>query len=312
MTLLSSVAPVDETPLESYLAEQADLTAVERFAQRHEHELVPVQARYYRDLLPLTLPDAGQQYGFEVDLDACTGCKACVAACHSLNGLDEGESWRSVTLLTGGTPVRPAQQVVTSACHHCVEPACLQGCPVDAYEKDPVTGIVSHLDDQCIGCSYCTLSCPYEVPLYNHDRGIVRKCDMCKDRLSEGEAPACVQSCPNGAIAIKIVDTATVVAQAAGSTLVPGLTPPSSITVPTTAYRSERRAPAAAATTTSKAALQPAPRSVSSRSTRSVTNAPTESWVSTSMTESDGWARAGAALRCATSLLTTGARRSLR
>lgn len=115
----------------------------------------------------------------------------------------------------------------------------MSGCPVDAYEKDPITGIVSHLDDQCIGCSYCTLTCPYEVPAYDHRRGIVRKCDMCAGRLAEGEAPACVQGCPNRAIAITVVDVAEMIAVSASGALVPGA-PPSSITVPTTEYRSAR------------------------------------------------------------------------
>ena len=239
MTLLSAVDPVDETPIDRYLQLQADLTAVERFSQRHEADVLPAQQRYYRDLIPLDRPRAGQQYAFAVDLDACTGCKACVAACHSLNGLDEGESWRSVTLLAGGTAAAPFQQTVTSACHHCVDPACLNGCPVDAYEKDPITGVVSHLDDQCIGCSYCTLTCPYEVPIFNNGRGIVRKCDMCQGRLAAGEAPACVQACPNEAISIEVVDVAAATAAAASGALVPGA-PPSAITVPTTMYRSTR------------------------------------------------------------------------
>jgi DMSO reductase anchor subunit len=68
-----------------------------------------------------------------------------------------------------------------------------------------VTGIVRHLDDQCIGCSYCILKCPYDVPKFNLKRGIVRKCDMCQGRLAEGEAPACVQACPNEAIKIRVV-----------------------------------------------------------------------------------------------------------
>ena len=240
MTILSAVAAVDETPIDRYLEAQADLTAVERFSQRHDAETPPLNVRYYRDLIPLTVPQPGQQYAFDVDLDACTGCKACVAACHSLNGLDDGESWRSVTMLSGGTTIAPFQQTVTSACHHCVDPACLNGCPVDAYEKDPVTGIVVHLDDQCIGCRYCTLSCPYEVPQYNKRSGIVRKCDMCHGRLVAGEAPACVQACPNGAISIAVVDVAAVtVATTERGSLMPGM-PPSAITRPTTTYRSER------------------------------------------------------------------------
>ena len=61
-------------------------------------------------------------------------------------------------------PELPVLQHVTTACHHCLDPACLNACPVDAYEKDPVTGIVRHLDDQCFGCQYCTLACPYDAP----------------------------------------------------------------------------------------------------------------------------------------------------
>ena len=229
------------TPLDWYLAEQADLSAVERFARRHDADAPPAQARYYRDLIPLAQPGPGQQYGFEVDLDACTGCKACVTACHALNGLDDGESWRRVGSVRIDAP-RPYQQTVTAACHHCVEPACLAGCPVNAYEKDPVTGIVVHLDDQCIGCRYCVLTCPYEVPRYNATRGIVRKCDLCADRLGTGEAPACVQSCPNAAIRVSLVEVADARASAvAGATLVPGA-PASSITVPTTTYTSLRGA----------------------------------------------------------------------
>ena len=237
MTLLSAVTAVEETPVDRFLAEQADLTAVERFAQRHHAAREPAQARYYRDLVPLTAPGPGQQYGFEVDLDACTGCKACVVACHSLNGLDDGESWRSVTTVTGTVAGGPFQQTVTSACHHCVDPACMNGCPVDAYEKDPATGIVVHLDDQCIGCSYCTLTCPYEVPVLNHARGIVRKCDMCRGRLAEGEAPACVQACPNQAIAVRVVDTSVLVAASAAAPIA-GM-PPATITIPSTVYRTD-------------------------------------------------------------------------
>ena len=226
--------------LGQYLSSQQDLTAVERFARRHASGEVPDQ-RLYSELIPLQRPKPGEQYAFQVDLDACTGCKACVSACHHLNGLDEveAETWRSVGLLHGGSPTAPVQQTVTTACHHCVDPACMKGCPVNAYEKDPVTGIVRHLDDQCIGCQYCTLTCPYEVPQYSKSRGIVRKCDMCSDRLADNEAPACVQACPNEAISIRIVDTARVLEDAQADTFLPGAPSPG-ITVPTTSYVTER------------------------------------------------------------------------
>ena len=201
------VASKDNFPLiAELLAEQQTLaTPVAKFSDAHERGAAPAMAAVYRDLIPLTAPKAGEQYAFEVELDACTGCKACVSACHSLNGLDETETWRDVGLLVGGTDRKPFQQTVTTACHHCADPGCLNGCPVLAYEKDPVTGIVRHLDDQCIGCQYCVLKCPYDVPKYNARLGIVRKCDMCHGRLAEGEAPACVQACPTQAIRIVTV-----------------------------------------------------------------------------------------------------------
>ena len=230
------------TLIDDLLAEQGSLTAVERFAQKHQQHALPAQARYYRDLIPIEKPRPGEQYAFAVDLDACTGCKACVSACHSLNGLDEDEMWRTVGLIHSDAPDEPYQQTVTSACHHCEDPACANGCPVLAYEKDAATGIVRHLDDQCIGCQYCVLKCPYDVPKYSKKRGIVRKCDMCQSRLAVGEAPACVQACPNTAIRIEIVRPGE---SAGADSLVPGAFE-SSYTRPTTTYRTSRVRPASA------------------------------------------------------------------
>ena len=221
---------------------QQQLTAVERFSQRHSDILSPALAPQYKDLIPLELPGEDEQYSFEVDLDACSGCKACVAACHNLNGLEDGELWRNVGLLTGGTETEPEIQHVTSACHHCLEPACMLGCPVNAYEKDAVTGIVAHLDDQCIGCKYCMFMCPYDVPSYSESKGIVRKCNMCADRLQVGEAPACVQACPNQAIKIKKVSRSEVIDSSDTLQLVPG-SPDSKVTLPTTNYTTDRDLP---------------------------------------------------------------------
>lgn len=224
------------------LDEQQELTAVDRFSQRHENAAEPLLAPQYRELIPLSKPVPGEQYSFEVDMDSCSGCKSCVAACHNLNGLDEGEQWRSVGLLHGGPESEPQLQHVTTACHHCIDPACLAGCPVMAYDKDPLTGIVRHLDDQCIGCQYCVFMCPYDVPKYSPSKGIVRKCDMCHDRLAVYEAPACVQSCPNQAIRIRIIDQEQTRREAATNKFVPE-SPAASITVPTTVYKSAEPLP---------------------------------------------------------------------
>jgi formate dehydrogenase iron-sulfur subunit len=234
------------------LAQQQDLTAVTRFSRWHDGGTAcATSPKSYRDLIPLTAPAPGRQYAFEVDLDRCSGCKACVSACHSLNGLDDGEAWRDTGLLISNDWRRPFQQVVTTACHHCVEPGCLEGCPVLAYDKDPLTGIVKHLDDQCIGCQYCVMKCPYDVPKYSASRGIVRKCDLCSSRLAAGEAPACVQACPTSAIKITTVETARVRGRFRG---VPGMgadatnhwlpaSPNPAITLPTTRYRTKRALP---------------------------------------------------------------------
>ena len=231
--------PVDSL-IQQLLDEQQDLTAVERFAQLHDGATIPAQQKHYEHLLPLSPLESGQQFGFQVDLDRCSGCKACVTACHSMNGLDESETWRDVGVLIGEANQLPIMQHVTTACHHCLEPACASACPVDAYEKDPVTGIVRHLDDQCFGCQYCTLACPYDVPKYHEKKGIVRKCDLCSDRLAEGEAPACVQACPHEAISIHAVDVARLKQERSSDTLV-GTAPDSSFTVPTTKYVGSNR-----------------------------------------------------------------------
>jgi formate dehydrogenase iron-sulfur subunit len=231
-----------QTLIDELLSEQAVLqTPVARFSKRHDRE--PDLASHYRQLIPLGKPSPGEQYAFEVSLDRCTGCKACVSACHSLNGLDDDEVWRDTGLLLGGDLAPTWQQTVTTACHHCEDPGCMNGCPVGAYEKDKDTGIVRHLDDQCIGCSYCILKCPYDVPKYSKKRGIVRKCDMCHHRLADGEAPACVQACPTEAIRIVRVKTRKAerldppTSLFSSSTHNPQSTiPDSSITRPTTHY----------------------------------------------------------------------------
>ncbi len=233
---LPESTPLD-TMIDAYLGRQSDMSAVERFAQFHENSATPLQERYYRELMPLELPGEGQQYAFEVDLDLCSGCKACVTACHNQNGLEENETWRDVGYLYGtDTNGEYRAQHVTTSCHHCLEPGCMKGCPVNAYEKDGITGIVHHLDDQCIGCQYCTFTCPYDVPKYSPTLGIVRKCNMCSDRLAGGEAPACVQACPTEAIRINIVDNQDVAARNLGVNLISG-SASSEFTHPTTTFK---------------------------------------------------------------------------
>ena len=158
------------------------------------------------DRMPTRAPSAGEQYRFHFDMTKCIGCKCCVVACNEQNGNPAAINWRRVGEIEGGWFPNTTRSYLSMGCNHCVEPTCLSGCPVDAYSKDPVTGIVRHSADACIGCQYCTWNCSYGVPQYNADRGVVGKCDMCHGRLSLGQAPACVSACPEGAIAIEIVN----------------------------------------------------------------------------------------------------------
>lgn len=150
--------------------------------------------------------EPGEQYRFHFDMTKCIGCKCCEVACHEQNNTPENVIWRRVGELETMGPSGPGRLHVSMACNHCLDPSCLEGCPVDAYFKDETTGIVRLKDDACIGCQYCTWNCPYGAPQYNPERSQVTKCDLCYRRLEEGNSPACVSACPSGALRFEKVN----------------------------------------------------------------------------------------------------------
>jgi DMSO reductase iron-sulfur subunit len=170
-----------------------------------------------RALLP------GEQYRFHFDMTKCIGCQCCVVACNEQNGNPAEINWRRVGEIEGGWYPNTQRSYLSMGCNHCLEPTCLTGCPVDAYSKDPVTGVVLLSAESCIGCQYCTWNCSYGVPQYNSERGVVGKCDMCHNRLAEGREPACVNACPEGAICIEIVNIAEWKREYSESANAPGL-----------------------------------------------------------------------------------------
>ena len=151
------------------------------------------------ELLPL---DAGEQYRFGFSMNACIGCHSCEVACAEQNGLPDGTTWRRVGEIEGGDHPTTKRFHLSMSCNHCLEPACLEGCPTNAYEKLGNGAVVHHADD-CIGCQYCTWNCPYSVPAFQPDRRIVTKCDLCQPRLGAGLEPACVGACPTHAITVE-------------------------------------------------------------------------------------------------------------
>lgn len=148
----------------------------------------------------------GEQYRFHFNMTRCIGCRSCEVACNEQNGNPADIRWRRIGEIEGGSWPLASRFYLSMGCNHCLSADCLRGCPVDAYKKDPATGIVLHSAEACIGCQYCVWNCPYSVPQFNAERGVVGKCDMCHGRLTNGLEPACVNACPENAIEIEVVD----------------------------------------------------------------------------------------------------------
>lgn len=175
-----------------------------------------------------------QAVGMLYDSTLCIGCKACVAACKTANGMPvdmpahltgwNEQTWDTAEDLGGKTlnvikvyqngtmAQKDAEEngyaFVKRHCLHCVDPSCVSVCPVGAMEKDAQTGIVSHDPDKCIGCRYCVLGCPFGVPRYQYDNafGEITKCQFCNHLQAKGEIPACCDVCPTGASLFGPVD----------------------------------------------------------------------------------------------------------
>ncbi len=189
------------------LQERASETGNEALVRLTLHEGSEAWPEVVSALIPDRPLQPGEQYRFHFDMTKCIGCRSCEVACNEQNGNPAEIKWRRVGELEGGTYPDTQRTYLSMGCNHCLSADCLRGCPVDAYTKDPLTGIVMHSADACIGCQYCVWNCPYSVPQFNPERGVVGKCDMCRGRLLEDLEPACVNACPEEAIQIEIVNT---------------------------------------------------------------------------------------------------------
>jgi DMSO reductase iron-sulfur subunit len=192
--------------------------------------------------IPDRKPAPGEQYRFHFDMSRCIGCRCCEVACAEQNGNPYEINWRRVGEIEGGSYPHTQRLYLSMGCNHCLEPSCLTGCPVDAYTKHSVSGLVLHSAAACIGCQYCTWNCPYGVPQYNGERGVVGKCDLCANRLDEGRAPACVSACPEQAIAVELVNISEWRADFAAANA-PGM-PPAALTISTTRITLPEKSPA--------------------------------------------------------------------
>ena len=172
------------------------------------------------------LPDA---VGVLYDATLCIGCKACEVGCKDANAMPmdtdpaleqahgvqmiwdasrdlDSRNLNKIKAYAQGTAAvkdrdHDGYSFIKRACMHCVDPDCISACPVSALTKDPVTGIVGYNPDACIGCRYCQLACPFNIPKFEFDKPFPKivKCEMCRHLQAQGEIPACCAACPTGA-----------------------------------------------------------------------------------------------------------------
>jgi formate dehydrogenase beta subunit len=162
---------------------------------------------------PRHAPDANA-IGILYDNSRCIGCRACVAACRDANGLApearyiNGVAYDAPVDLDAHTKTviklyddKSTHAFVKTQCMHCVDPACVSVCMIGALHKE-AGGIVAYDKDKCIGCRYCEVACPFNVPKFEWSKAAPRivKCELCKERLAAGKGPACVDACPRQAI----------------------------------------------------------------------------------------------------------------
>ncbi|MFV0422159.1 sulfate respiration complex iron-sulfur protein HmcB [Oleidesulfovibrio sp.] len=157
-------------------------------------------------------------YGVLHDSTRCIGCRKCEQACQEVNNLPKPEKpFDDLSVLD--TKRRTDDNTYTvvnkynvaglehpifrkQQCNHCLEPACASACFVKAFTKNP-DGSVTYNPKLCVGCRYCMVACPFNVPAYQYGEALnplVTKCTMCHPRLEEGKLPGCVEKCPKEAL----------------------------------------------------------------------------------------------------------------
>lgn len=146
-----------------------------------------------------------EQYGFYINTDICTGCKACMTACFDRNDLEVPQKFRKVYEFgdgtweqdeNGGYSTTAFTYYASVTCNHCDAPACVASCPTGAMKKNEETGIVDNDKETCIGCMTCEKVCPYNHPVQLAD-GLSHKCALCSEENAEGAPdPVCAKACP--------------------------------------------------------------------------------------------------------------------
>ncbi len=159
-----------------------------------------------------------ESMGVLYDSTLCIGCRQCEAGCNQVNQLPPPEKpfddlkvldttrrtdAKTYTVINRYTPATGDKPVFRKIqCNHCLEPACASACFVRAFTKTE-TGAVTYDASVCVGCRYCMVACPFEIPAYEYDAALdpeITKCTMCYPRVSKGLLPGCVDTCPMEAL----------------------------------------------------------------------------------------------------------------
>ena len=168
-----------------------------------------------------TTPPPGARTTLEVakliDISKCIGCKACQVACMEWNDLRDtigrnvgaydnpadltDQSWTVMRFAEVEiTPGKLEWLIRKDGCMHCAEPGCLKSCPAPGAIIQYSNGIVDFHEEHCVGCGYCVIGCPFNIPRLSPKDHKAYKCTLCSDRVAAGLEPACAKVCPTGAI----------------------------------------------------------------------------------------------------------------
>jgi formate dehydrogenase iron-sulfur subunit len=167
-------------------------------------------------LTPLPMARQPIEVAKLIDVSTCIGCKACQAACSEWNdirdeiGTNHGvydnpidltaDSWTVMRFAETEENGKLEWLIRKDGCMHCAEPGCLKACPSPGAIVQFENGIVDFHQENCIGCGYCVSGCPFNIPRISKKDHRAYKCTLCSDRVAVGQEPACVKTCPTGAI----------------------------------------------------------------------------------------------------------------
>jgi formate dehydrogenase iron-sulfur subunit len=182
-----------------------------------------VVARSATTTPPPQVRNAAPQVAKLIDVSKCIGCKACQVACMNWNDLRD-EIGQNIGVYDNAVDLTPTSWTVMrffevepaagklewlirkDGCMHCEDPGCLKACPAPGAIVKYDNGIVDFISENCIGCGYCVKGCPFDVPRISGKDNKAYKCTLCSDRVAVGREPACVKTCPTGAISFGTKD----------------------------------------------------------------------------------------------------------